>query len=157
MILSSGYKGHKGTCLFQRCWSLCKILPRITSYRPSNSVLVLRILTVVFHFNQFNSVYQIRSKVTCKGLIVSSYLFFSCFCPSLSPFVNDGHLSPARSKTQGAILSSKKKNALLDIRNVPVFSPSQYWVMYVSHRKWPHGSHMKVTWQSYGSHMAITW
>merc|ERR1712064_88340 len=66
-IFNSGYKGHKGTCLFQRCWSLCKSLPRITRY--SNSVLVWRIPTVVFLFNQFNSVYQIRSKVTCKRLI----------------------------------------------------------------------------------------
>ena len=36
----------------------------------SQSVLVWRIPTVVFLFNQFNSVYQIRSKVTHKRLIV---------------------------------------------------------------------------------------
>ena len=66
-MFNSGHKGHERTCLFQRCWSLCKSLPRITRY--SNSVLVWRIQTVVFQLNQCNSVYQIRSNVTCKRLI----------------------------------------------------------------------------------------
>ena len=46
---------------------LSRSLPRIRRY--SNSVLVWRIPTVVFLFNHFNSVYQIRSKVTRKRLI----------------------------------------------------------------------------------------
>ena len=46
---------------------LKRSLPRITRY--SNSVLVWSIPTVRFLFNQFNSVYQIKSKVTCKRLI----------------------------------------------------------------------------------------
>ena len=69
-IFNSGYTGHKGTCLFQRCWSLCKSLPRITRY--SNSVLVWTIPLAALLFNKLNSVYQIRLKATRKRLIHSN-------------------------------------------------------------------------------------
>ena len=99
MHFYSGYKGHKGTCLFQRCWSLCKSLPRITRY--SNSVLVWRILTVVFLFNQFNSVNRCFTapkqaigqstmnelgRGACMSQILADYKFGTLLvCPGLAP------------------------------------------------------------------------
>ena len=52
--------GHKGTSPFQRWWSLCKSLPRITRY--SNSVFSLENFNCYVNKQSNNSVYQILFK-----------------------------------------------------------------------------------------------